>query len=224
MTTRIAVNFPYFIPYSGYFRLFANCDVFVIFDCVPFPRRGYVHRNQLPDQSSQPEWLTLPLNKAPRDTPIKEMSFVGDIDCQLEKSFRKFPILQTPAALDHPLAQLCLKPSDDLVDFLEETLRISACLLDLPFNVVRSSSLSVDPALRGEARVLNIVEQLGGTHYINAPGGRHLYDNKRFKQHGIKLQYLDFYNGNNWSILYRFLTEQSKVIRNDILKQGLSDG
>jgi hypothetical protein len=43
----IAVMQPYFIPYAGYFRLFAASDLFVIYDCVQFPRRGWVQRNRL---------------------------------------------------------------------------------------------------------------------------------------------------------------------------------
>ena len=42
--TTVAVMQPYFMPYAGYFRLFAAADVFVLFDCVQFPRRGWVHR------------------------------------------------------------------------------------------------------------------------------------------------------------------------------------
>ena len=38
---------PYFVPYAGYFRLFAASDLFVIYDCVQFPRRGWVHRNKM---------------------------------------------------------------------------------------------------------------------------------------------------------------------------------
>jgi hypothetical protein len=38
--TTVAVMQPYFMPYAGYFRLFAAADVFVLFDCVQFPRRG----------------------------------------------------------------------------------------------------------------------------------------------------------------------------------------
>ena len=58
-----AVMQPYFFPYAGYFRLFAASDLFVIYDCVQFPRRGWVHRNLLPDASGSERWLTLPLEK-----------------------------------------------------------------------------------------------------------------------------------------------------------------
>lgn len=218
---RVAVNFPYFIPYSGYFRLFASTDVFVLFDCVPFPRRGYVHRNQLPDEDMQPKWFTLPLNKVPRDTYIKDMTFVDDIKNVIARETRRFPVLQTEHAQQHPLLQQCLNPEDNLVDYLEATLRLTAELLDLPFNVIRSSSLPIDRGLKGESRVLSIVEYLGGSHYVNAPGGRHLYDEDKFNAHGIGLSYLEPYHGNNWSILYRLLTEETPMIKQDILKQSL---
>ena len=218
---RIAVNFPYFIPYSGYFRLLSNTDVFVIFDCVPFPRRGYVHRNQLPDEDQQAKWFTLPLNKAPRDTYIKDMTFVDDIQNIIACETRRFPILQTELARQHPLVKQCLVPQANLVDYLETTLKLTAELLDLPFNVIRSSSLPIDRELKGEKRVLSIVKHLGGNHYVNAPGGRHLYDSDNFKKHGVDISYLPPYQGNSWSILYRLLTEESAMIKQDILKQGL---
>jgi hypothetical protein len=44
----VAVMQPYFMPYAGYFRLFCAADVFVMFDCVQFRRRGWVHRNRFP--------------------------------------------------------------------------------------------------------------------------------------------------------------------------------
>lgn len=218
---RIAVNFPYFVPYSGYFRLFSSTDLFVIFDCVPFPRRGYVHRNQLPDNDNEAAWFTLPVNYASRDTCIKDMQLVDNINEEISNNLRRFPSLQTPEAAQHPLMQAIMNPENSLVDSLENSLQVTCELLDLPFSTVRSSSLPIDPELRGEHRVQAIVEHLGGDTYINAPGGRHLYDAHRFKQHGIDLQYLEPYRGNHWSILYRLLTEPVERIRRDIIEQSL---
>ncbi len=218
---RIAVNVPYFVPYSGYFRLFASTDLFVLFDCVPFPRRGYVHRNQLPNLEDEAAWFTLPLNKVPRDTCIKDMTFVDDIEAAIEANMRRFPVLLEPGVREHPLVAACLTPADSLVDYIENTLRVTTSLLDLPCNIIRSSNLPVDSSLKGEARVLHIVEHLGGTEYINAPGGRHLYDNDRFMQKGIRLRYLEPWLGSHWSILYRLLTEPVADIRQQIIEQSI---
>src|SRR5437016_2188558 len=66
----VAIMQPYFLPYAGYFRLFAASDLFVIYDCVQFPRRGWVHRNRLTDARGLERWLTLPLEKAPQHVLI----------------------------------------------------------------------------------------------------------------------------------------------------------
>ena len=33
---KVAIMQPYFMPYAGYFRLFAAADLFVALDCVQF--------------------------------------------------------------------------------------------------------------------------------------------------------------------------------------------
>ena len=73
---RVAVMQPYFFPYAGYFRLFAAVDEFVIFDCVQFPRRGRVHRCEVPRSGAGREWLTLPLARQPRDVLIRSLSLL----------------------------------------------------------------------------------------------------------------------------------------------------
>src|SRR5258706_15733139 len=89
----VAIMQPYFIPYAGYFRLFAATDLFVVYDCVQFPRRGWVHRNRLVDASGKERWLTLPIEKAPRDTLIKDLRFSVDAREILARRLRSLPIL-----------------------------------------------------------------------------------------------------------------------------------
>jgi hypothetical protein len=71
----VAIMQPYFFPYAGYFRLFAASDLFVIYDCVQFPRRGWVHRNRLVHVSGAERWLTLPIEKAPQSVLIRDLRF-----------------------------------------------------------------------------------------------------------------------------------------------------
>src|SRR4030081_3504667 len=95
----VTIMQPYFIPYAGYFRLFAASDLFVIYDCVQFPRRGWVHRNKLLDASGEARWLTLPLEKAPQSVLIQDLRFPPDAAEQLAERMRPFPLFAgvTPA-------------------------------------------------------------------------------------------------------------------------------
>src|ERR1700680_3840117 len=91
----VAIMQPYFIPYAGYFRLFAASDLFVIYDCVQFPRRGWVHRNRLVDASGTQRWLTLAIAKGPRGTLIRDLRFSIVAGHVLARCMRSFPLLTT---------------------------------------------------------------------------------------------------------------------------------
>src|ERR1035437_8840548 len=89
---------PYFFPYAGYFRLFAVADVFVIFDCVQFPRRGRVHRTEVRGPLGTPEWLTLPLAYHSRDVLIRDLEFAPNARDRFDQRLARLPWLLTAAA------------------------------------------------------------------------------------------------------------------------------
>src|SRR6185369_7749599 len=94
----VAIMQPYFIPYAGYFRLFAASDLFVLYDCVQFPRRGWVHRNKLIDAAGVERWVTLPLMKAPQSVLIRDLRFPPNISELLAQRLKPFPILLQSAS------------------------------------------------------------------------------------------------------------------------------
>lgn len=212
--TAVAVMQPYFFPYAGYFRLLALADVFVIFDCVQFPRRGWVHRNRLPDRSGNPAWLTLPLQKAHRDARIRDIRMSEDAEDELRRRCRKFPVLLANA--HDPLVGGLLRPETLLVDYLEKMLRAACGRLSLETKILRSSAFDIDPGLRGQDRVIAIAKRLDATTYLNAPGGRDLYDPGAFAREGIDVVFMRPHHGPNWSLLYRLLSEPAERLRAEI--------
>lgn len=220
MPDRIAIMQPYFVPYAGYFRLFAASDLFVIYDDVQFPRAGYVHRNRLPDTLGRAAWLTLPLEKSPLATPINRMAFAADCRTRFESAMRRFPALAECGA--HPLLDALrrVKPGGGLVDYLAETLLQSCAMLQLPCNLIRSSSLVLEPGLGRVERLIAIARLMGAKQFVNASGGRRLYERESFRRCDIRLRFLDDYRGPNWSILYRLLTESPATLRREIVEQA----
>lgn len=211
----VAVMQPYFFPYAGYWRLLHAADVFVVFDCVQFLRRGRIHRCELPDG----RWLTLPLTPAPRDTAISAMRLAPDARKRFDERLREQPWI---AATQGPCAERVRgwlgAPLDGrpLADLLFDTLRDTATMLGLPARIVRSSALGLDPALRGEQRVIAAVRAVGGGHYVNAPGGRALYDAGRFAAAGLRLSFLAPYEGEFRHLLPALLREEPEAIARDI--------
>lgn len=206
---------PYFMPYAGYFRLFQASDLFVIYDCVQFPRRGWVHRNRLVDTRGVARWLTLPLAKAPRDVLIRDLEFLPDAGELLAERLRPFPLATEDRDAQEILVEM-QNVTGSPVSYLERLLEHVARYLALPWKVMRSSSLEISPALRGQDRILEIARRLGATDYVNAPGGTDLYDADAFAEAGIQLRFLAPYSGPSCSILSRIVGEQRKELANDI--------
>jgi hypothetical protein len=197
----LAIMQPYFVPYPGYFRLFQACDLVVLYDCVQFPRRGWVHRNQLPGHDQTPRWLTLPLEKVERDTPIQVLRFSSDAEHRLRTQFPRIPVLSEPSKFSPALQTALTTLSGSLVDYLERLLHVLCADLGLPCRTLRSSTLPIDPALHGQARIIAIAKHLGAKIYVNSPGGRSLYSAAAFSDAGMDLRFLSPYSGGNFSIL-----------------------
>lgn len=211
--TTIAVMQPYFLPYAGYFRLFARADVVCFFDCVQFPRRGWVHRNQLPGVAGVARWLTLPLARAPMDVRIADLAFAADATESMRIRCGVFPALRD---VRHRLLDAALIPRGNVVDYLIRLLAIAAAETGLPFNVMRTSSLQIPHAFSGQDRVLEVCRRLGANRYVNLSGGRRLYDATAFARHGVELEILDDWRGATWSILYRLITEPASRVGAEI--------
>lgn len=177
----VAVMQPYWAPYAGYFRLWAAADIVVLFDDVQFPRRGWVHRFKVGER-----WITLPVEKAPRDTRICDMK---------------------------------LEDGLNLGFYLSETVLHNIEVLGLKKLTLRSCKMNIDPALRAQERVIAICQQLGATRYVNASGGRDLYDAPTFASFGMELGFLKRYEGNYDSILIRLLTEKPEDIAAEIRRE-----
>lgn len=210
---------PYFIPYPGYYRLLTTTDCFVIYDCVQFPRRGFVHRNRYPYKGSE-KWLTLPLQKAPREATINQLKFkenASEILTSQIKGMLHQHQLKPNAVQEEYLASIC-DCHGSVTNYLTRQLINTMEYLELPLpDIVFSSSLNIDSEIRARKRVLAICEKLNVKEYINAPGGRSLYSESDFSEKGIKLSFLPDYEGDPWSILYQILTRPNPQLRRDIM-------
>src|SRR5437868_8669823 len=129
---RIAIMQPYFMPYAGYFRLFQASDLFVIYDCVQFPRRGWVHRNLLSDARGVNRWLTLPLAKAPRDVLIRDLRFAPNARELIAERLRPFHLATEDRDVQEILAAMG-DVSGTPVSYLERLLEQVACYLAFPW-------------------------------------------------------------------------------------------
>ncbi len=212
----VAIMQPYFFPYAGYFRLLAKSDLFIIYDCVQFPRRGWLHRNKLRDRLGEEQWLTLPLVKQPQSVLIRDLLFPDAAPAELAERLREFPLPATDAAWKAEVMAHVLGMTSNVVDYLADNLELVTRRLGLPWNVQRSSEFGVPETFRGQDRIIEIARRAGASRYINSPGGVDLYDPDVFARNGLELAFLSPYQGAYGSMLGRILAEDPRDLAQEI--------
>lgn len=197
---RVAIMQPYWAPYGGYFRLLSQSDLFVVYDCVQFPRRGRVHRNTLVDRVGAPQWLTLPLEHAPFEAKISDIHFGVFSGERIHAEMRRFAAFDD-GHLPADVVATVEAVGGPFVPYLVEVLE--ACCLHLGFKpkVTYSSELGIPEDVRGQDRILEICRRLGAKKYLNSPGGRELYDADTFADSGVELEFLPDWAGRMESVL-----------------------
>ena len=214
---RIAVMQPYFFPYAGYFRLLSQVDEFVILDCVQFPRTGRVHRSEIDHDRVGPRWLTLPLARQPRHVLIHDLQFAPGARAELDMRLGVLPgLARRGNAETEQLREHLFSPLVNVVDFLEDGLRLCANLFRLQTPILQSSVLEIPGHLRGQQRIMAICKARGATHYLNAPGGRELYAPDAFENAGIRLEFLPPYLGPHVHLLPTLLRGGAGAIAEEL--------
>ena len=76
---KLAIMQPYFLPYIGYWQLFAAADTFVIFDVVKFHKRSWMNRNRIlhSDPSKNFSYISLPIESSYPDFLISDAKVAG---------------------------------------------------------------------------------------------------------------------------------------------------
>lgn len=214
---KIAVMQPYFFPYIGYYRLFYLSDVFVILDDVQFPRRGFVHRNKLTNYDQKEKWLTIPVNKSPMDTKIKNVTLQDNFSSLLKDQARRFPVLFDIENHNPKLSDIIFYPEKNLVNYLEKQIRFVNNFLNIECNIIKSSNIDQNLELRGQNKIINIVKSLNGNIYINLSGGRDIYSKSLFQKNKLDIYFLKPHLNLNISILERIILEEKNILKNELI-------
>ncbi len=189
----LAIMQPYILPYIGYFQLIAAVDLFVLYDDVSYIKKGWVNRNRLLVNGTACTF-TVPLKNASQNVLIKDL-VVGDniadwieqILKTIERSYSKAPNYTSVKGI----IDACLSCRSPLfLDWIEGAFIHTASYLNLKINMVRSSTLDYNRALKGQDKILELCSVLGAKQYVNAIGGMALYNKEAFNLKGIELKFI----------------------------------
>lgn len=193
---RLAIMQPYFFPYLGYFSLLAVADQFVVFDPVQYIRHGWINRNRIlkPD-FCQPQYVGVPVVKHSRETTIREIRISSNqqwrerIKRQLDHYRRR---ANNFAAVESILNRCFALNTDRIVELNVHCLKIICEYLEIEFKPLRFDELeNCSASIKHPGDwAFEIARAMDATTYINPIGGREIFDEHKFQEAGINLEFL----------------------------------
>lgn len=186
---KIGIMQPYFMPYIGYFQLMKIVDQYVIYDDVNFIKGGWISRNNLLI-GGEKKMFTVMLKGASPNKLINEIE-IGDDFRKFQKtlsiSYTKAPYIKDVTAL---IEKIVAFEDKNLAKFIGNSFKEILAYLQIDTKLIFSSDLNKNVAEKGVDKVISICKLLGGDTYINAIGGKELYDKGMFKENGLNLSFL----------------------------------
>lgn len=189
---KISIMQPYFFPYLGYWQMYSAVDKFVILDDVNYIKKGYINSNSILIQGRASKF-TIPLEKASQNKLINESKLVDDTSWKkqllkkIELAYKKSSFFEEFFPLFREIVQY---DETDLVKYLKNSFEKVSKYLGLNTEILLSSEIEKDNSLKAEERIIEICKRLNTDVYINAIGGRKLYDGEHFSQNRISLKFI----------------------------------
>lgn len=187
---------PSYIPWRGYFDQIRRADLFIFYDDVQYDKHGWRNRNQIKTAQGK-QWLTIPVHsKGVTDgTPIKDVRI--DWSKPWAKNHLKaltFAYVKTPRFASYvPWLESVFERRDEhLADFtIWLTIEIARLIGFSHTRFMRSSEISGVDGQKTN-RLIQILKQVGATHYISGPSARDYVEKPKFDKAGITLEFMEY--------------------------------
>ena len=225
---KIAIMQPYLLPYLGYYQLFHEADIFVIYNDIQFTKKGWINRNNLHGVNGR--WnFTLPLNAGPSLELVSDKTIAPEYNSakilariQAEYKINK----KFPTAAFGLVEEIFMNQETNLFQFILTSLCQSVNYLEMDQRkILISSEVGNFRKLKSQDKVIAICKELKATHYLNPINGAHLYDPQIFNRSGLGLTFIktsvpsDSFRSESeapFSIIHHLLTQEKNIILGDI--------
>lgn len=187
----VSIHQPCYIPYLGIFYKIWQSDLFVFLDDAQYSN-GYVfdwNRIKTPQGECR---LKVPTARifGQKLTEVAPKDFLGWKDKHLKTirmNYRKAPHF---SEVFSDFSDCILSEHGSLAELNMATMKLFMDKFGWDIPVLRSSDMNLSS--KSEARVIEIVQRVGGDIYLSGSGGRNYQSEEHFTNAGIKLVYSDF--------------------------------
>jgi hypothetical protein len=192
---RAVILQPGYLPWIGFFDLFASCDLFVILDHVQYDKRSWRNRNRIRTNSEQGwQYLTVPVNtKGKYDQSIVD-TFIDNSKDWASKHLKAIELNYRGSshfdAYFPPIEKILTRKWERLLDLDLEIICFILNELDIKTRSIRSSTF--DTSGKKMDLLLEICKKINADEYLNGDTGVKYLKSENFEREGIKLVYHNY--------------------------------
>jgi hypothetical protein len=187
---------PSYIPWRGYFDQIRRADLFIFYDDVQYDKHGWRNRNRIKTHQGG-QWLTIPVHSkgvVEDNIPINQVEIAWEQSWSerhvraIQQAYSKAPFFHQYAPW---LEEVYQRRPALLADFtIPLTIELARMLGNDHTRFMRSSELTAHG--QKTDRLIEILTQVGTTHYISGPSAQSYIENEKFEAAGISLEYMTY--------------------------------
>jgi len=200
---RIGALQPGYLPWLGFFDQIARCDLFVLYDDLPYARRSWRNRNRIKTPQGT-MWLTVPVvnqgltRKRIREVEISEHQNWRNRHWRaIEQNYSRAPHFGAHAKF---FEELYARPWRLLADLDREIISYLLGTLGIDTRVIFSSNEGLETDFLGSSggtansteRIGFLCERLGADRFLEGTLGRAFLEPDRLAARGITLEFHDY--------------------------------
>ncbi len=191
MNKTVVIHQPDFLSHIGFFHRFLHADLWVIFDNVQFLRSGWHNRDKIKTPNGA-AWLTVSVQRCPRQTPINEIMLSKDTDWRMTHMNLIRTYYRGAGYFDELfpyIEELYGFECEKMIDFNMRSIEMLLKVLDIRIPSVPASAL--DPKGKKNELLVDILKKVDASTYLTGTGSRDYLDEKVFEDAGIKVTWQD---------------------------------
>jgi hypothetical protein len=187
--TRVCIHQPDFAPWLGFFDRLLDSDVFIVLDDAQFQKNGWNNRDKIKTKNG-PAWLSLSLKKGPFPQKINDVQLDDD-----ERGWKARNLnlitenYKTAPEFDRTfpdIKRLYEMNAPQLVDFNMAFIRYILGVLRIDVDIHFSSKMDIGGDKTD--RLVELVDAVGGTHYVAGTGSGGYLETEKFVKRGISIE------------------------------------
>ena len=187
---KVAILQSNYIPWKGYFDMINMVDEFILYDDVQYTRSDWRNRNKIKTPKGT-AWLTIAVGKhyeKINETKISDLQWAKSHWATLKQVYGKAPAFKE---YKDPFEEFYLNNTEEYLSQINyKLINIVNEILGIQTKI--SWSTDYDLIEGKTARLVNLVQQAGGSEYISGPAAQDYLEEDLFEKENIKVVWMDY--------------------------------